>query len=147
MEREVLLKKIKDKLANAIINWQDRSPKRVYVDVKLANILEAVKYLFKDLSARFITASGVDTPRGIEILYHFSFDGQNLIVSLRTTLERSNPEIDSITPIVNGAEWIEREIWELLGVKFRNHPNLKRLLLSEDWPEGVYPLRQKRKNQ
>ena len=37
--------------------------------------------------------------------------------------------------------WIEREISELLGIKFKNHPDMRRLLLSDEWPEGVYPLR------
>ncbi|MDI6641206.1 MAG: NADH-quinone oxidoreductase subunit C [Elusimicrobiota bacterium] len=48
-----------------------------------------------------------------------------------------------MTPIIKGAEWIEREIWEMLGINFKNHPNLKRLLLATDFPEGIYPLRQK----
>jgi NADH-quinone oxidoreductase subunit C len=56
--------------------------------------------------------------------------------------DRAQPEIDSITPIFPGAEWIEREMWEMLGINFSGHPNLKRLLLADDWPEGKYPLRQ-----
>jgi len=39
------------------------------------------------------------------------------------------------------AEWIEREIHEMFGVNFKGHPNLKHLLLKDDWPEGNYPLR------
>jgi formate hydrogenlyase subunit 5 len=39
------------------------------------------------------------------------------------------------------AEWIEREIQDLLGIRFDGHPNPKRLILADDWPEGVYPLR------
>jgi Ni,Fe-hydrogenase III component G len=42
---------------------------------------------------------------------------------------------------VAAAEWIEREIHDILGIDFKNHPNLKRLILFDDWPEGVYPLR------
>jgi NADH-quinone oxidoreductase subunit C len=57
--------------------------------------------------------------------------------------DKDNPEVDSITPLFPGAEWIEREMWEMLGIKFKGHPNLKRLLLSDDWPEGKYPLRHK----
>ncbi len=68
--------------------------------------------------------------------YHFSHDETGRIFSLRTFVDKKNPEIESISSIIKGAEWIEREIYELLGVNFRNHPNLKRLLLDEDWPEG-----------
>lgn len=143
MAKIEIVKEIKDRFGERIIKWQDTSAKRAYVDVEPINVPDVVRSLFKNLKARFVTASGVDTPRGIEILYHFSFDGQNLIISIRTLLDRSKPEVESITSIIKGAEWIEREIWELLGVNFKNHPNLKRLLMSEDWPEGVYPLRRK----
>ena len=141
MKKEKAIEKLKENFADKIINWKDRSAKRIYVDVRPDDIPEMSKYLFKDLKARFVTASGVDTPKAIEIIYHFSFDKGSLIISLRTTIAKPDLAIESITPIIKGAEWIEREIWELLGVNFKNHPNLKRLLMAEDWPEGVYPLR------
>ena len=94
------------------------------------------------MGIRFAIASGTDTPGGFEILYHFSFDKTGLIVSVRVLIEdKNNPEIDSLAVISPAFEWIEREMWEMLGIKFTGHPNLKRLLLSEDWPEGKYPLR------
>ena len=103
------------------------------------------KFLFKELSFRFSTASGIDTPLGIEILYHFSDDKSGKIITLRTLIkDKKEPKIQSITPIIKGAEWIEREIWELLGVNFIGHPNLKHLLLIDDWPEGKFPLRKEK---
>ncbi len=63
------------------------------------------------------------------------------VVSFRAHLNKKALVIDSITPIMKGAEWIEREIHELFGVDFKNHPNLKPLLLPDDWPKGLYPLR------
>ncbi len=91
---------------------------------------------------RFSTATGCDTPQGIEIIYHFSYDKSGEIFSIRVLLEdKKNPQIDSITPIIRGAEWIEREIWELLGVDFPGHPDLKHLLLIDEWPKDKYPLR------
>ena len=62
-------------------------------------------------------------------------------ISVRTLLERDHPEIESITSVCPAAEWIERELWELLGVQVRNHPDLRHLLLRDDWPAGKYPLR------
>jgi len=141
MEKEKAIQKLKKNFADKIINWKDRSAKRIYVDVRPDDIPEMARYLFKDLKARFITASGVDMPKAIEIIYHFSFDKGSLMLSLRTTVAKPELEIESIASTIKGAEWIEREIWELLGVNFKNHPNLKRLLMAEDWPEGVYPLR------
>jgi Ni,Fe-hydrogenase III component G len=113
----------------------------MYVYIESENLPEAVRLLFDELSGRYVILTGVDTPVGVEVLYHFSFDRVGLVVTLRVLLDKDKPEIDSITPIVRGAEWIEREIHELLGVEFVGHPNMRRLILAEDWPEGVYPLR------
>jgi len=137
-----ILEKIKDKLDSKIIDWHEHSEKRMYFSVKPQDIKEVAGLLFNDLSLRFIIASGQDTPKGIEILYHFSFDKTGQIFSARVLIEdKNNPSIESIAPLFKGAEWIEREMWELLGINFIGHPNLKRLLLAEEWPEGKYPLR------
>ena len=135
---------IKEGLSNKIISWEEKSGRRIYFSVNKEDILETARFLFKELKLRFAIASGVDTPRGFEILYHFSFDKTGEFYSVRVLIaDKNNPQIDSLATIFPGAEWIEREIWEMLGIDFRGHPNLKRLLLSEDWPEGEYPLRQK----
>lgn len=137
-----IIKRIKEKLADKIIDWYEHSPRRVYFKVEPKDIVEVVKFLFDDLGCRLCTASGIDVPEGFEILYHFSDDSTGIIFSPRILIKDKNkPEVESITPIIKGAEWIEREIWELLGINFLNHPNLQRLLLAEDWPEGNYPLR------
>ena len=136
-----VLKKIKDKFSKKILKVYEKSPRRAYIDLKPKDIPASASFIFKDLKARFATASGVDTRKHIEILYHFVFDRLDKIISLRTRLDRKKPEIESLTSIIKGTEWIEREIHELFGVNFRNHPNLKRLLMPEDWPENKCPLR------
>ncbi|GAG02626.1 unnamed protein product [marine sediment metagenome] len=77
----------------------------------------------------------------MEILYHFLIEDINLLISLRVKLHKPKLEIDSLSPIFKGSNWIEREIHEILGINFRGHPDLRKLLLPDDWPEGVYPLR------
>jgi len=62
-------------------------------------------------------------------------DEIRLILSLRVILDKSKLEIESLAPLLEGANWIEREIFEMLGIKFIGHPELKRLLLPDDWPE------------
>ena len=141
MTREEVLQKIKDGLGSKIVNWNEKNPRRYYVEVKPQDVPEATKLMFKDLGARFQIASGVDTPTAIEILYHWAFDGLDFIVTIVTKLDRDNPEIESVAHICTGIEWIEREMWELLGVTFKNHPDMRHLLLVDDWPEGKYPLR------
>ncbi len=124
---------IREKLGNKIINWYEHLARRIYFSLKPKDLKEVAKILFKELGLRFATATGIDTPAGIEILYHFSFDRSGEIFSLRVLIEdKKKPEIDSITPVFPAAEWIEREMWELLGVNFIGHPNLKHLLLIDD---------------
>jgi len=138
---------IKEGLGEKITDWYEHAPKRIYFSVKPAFIKEVSSFLFKDLKLRFIIASAQQTKEGFEILYHFGYDKTGQIFSLRVMLEdKNNPQIDSITPIIIGAEWIEREIWELLGINFTGHPNLKHLLLIDEWPQGQYPLRHEHKH-
>ena len=120
----------------------EKSKKRVYVTATTKEIgKELVRFLFKEMEARMSIASGVDTRPGIEILYHMAFDKHNLIVTVKVLAEKPECEMPTFTDFMPAAEWIEREIHELLGVKFIGHPRLETLLLPDDWPEGVYPLR------
>ena len=141
MTREEILKDIRERFKQDIIELFDKSPKRVYIGIKPESIIKVATYVFRDLGARFNIASGVDTRYHIEILYHFIIEDINLLISLRVKLPRSKPEIDSLAPHIEATNWIEREIHELLGINFKGHPDLRKLLLSDDWPEGVYPLR------
>jgi len=141
MTREEALESIRTRFPDDIVDVIDKSPKRVYVEIKPEAVVAAAEHLFRGLGARFNIASGVDTPTHIEILYHFTMEDINLLVSLRVKLDRDNPEIDSLAPRIEATNWIEREMHELLGITFRGHPDMRRLLLPDQWPEGVYPLR------
>ncbi len=141
MIKEDILQELSAKFGDDIIKVFDKSPKRVYIDIKPESLVRVAAHIFKHLGARFNIASGVDCRYHMEILYHFTLEDINLLITLRTTLQKPNLEIDSLAPLFEGANWIEREIHELLGINFRGHPDLRRLLLPENWPEGVYPLR------
>jgi NADH:ubiquinone oxidoreductase subunit C len=135
-------RKIQQQWNTKILKWDQRNGHRIYIHVDPKDIVEFSKFLFVDLNARFIIATGVDTPRGgIEILYHFDFFHLPQVLSLRVFIKKPELKVESITPVIKGAEWIEREIAELLGIQFKGHPDMRRLLLPQDWPEGIYPLR------
>lgn len=136
-----MLDKIKERFGDKILKVFEKSHNRIYIDIKPENLVEIAGFIFKDLNARFIIASGMDNMDSMEILYHFAFDSLNKIVNLRVILDRAKPEVDSLTGIIKASSWIEREMCELLGINFKGHPNLKKLLLDDDWPEGKYPLR------
>lgn len=141
LNKEQILDKIKTDLGDNILDFFEKNKRRFFVEVKPEEIKKTITLLFKELNARFSIASGVDTYKEIEILYHFAFDSHDFVLTIKTKLNRDNPEIDSVACICKGIEWIEREMWELLGINFKNHPDLRHLLLKEDWPEGKYPLR------
>ena len=141
MKHEEILHNLRKIFKDDIIEVVDKSPKKVYIEIKQESLVKVASYIFKDLKARFNTASGVDVRNYMEILYHFLIEDIDLLISLRVKLQKPKLEIDSLVPVFEGANWIEREMHEILGINFKGHPDLKRLLLPDDWPDGVYPLR------
>jgi Ni,Fe-hydrogenase III component G len=141
-ELNTKLSEIKDKL----IAIEQKSNKRIFLPCESENAYAVNKFLFKDLALRFVIATAIDSDDYFEVLYHFSNDESGCVVTVKAIIrDRENPAIESITPFLPGAEWIEREMHDLMGIDFKNHPNLRRLILSDDWPEGVYPLRKEAK--
>ncbi len=135
-------KQIHQKLDDMILNWNEYNKDRIYVDVDPKDVVEFSRFIFGDLKARFIIASAVDTPRGgVEILYHYDFYQFPVIFTIRVFLTKPELEVESLAPYNKALEWIEREMAELFGITFKNHPNMVHLLLLDDWPEGNYPLR------
>jgi NADH-quinone oxidoreductase subunit C len=91
---------------------------------------------------RLSTVTGVDRypaePR-FEVVYHLHALSRNQRVRLKCRLNGGNPEIDSLTAVWRSANWFERETFDLFGIRFRNHPDLRRIMMPDDW-EG-HPLR------
>jgi NADH-quinone oxidoreductase subunit C len=81
----------------------------------------------------------IDWNDRIEVVYQFTNLTSNEKIALRVDLDRQRPEVDSLIDIWKGADFQEREAFDLMGVVFKGHPDLRRILLPEDW-EG-YPLR------
>ena len=132
------LSEIRDKL----IDIEQTMDSRIYLLCEAENSFAVSKFLFEELALRFVIVTGIDSEDCFEILYHFSNDETGCVVTVKAFIrDRENPSIESITPFIPGAEWIEREIHDILGIEIKNHPNMKRLVLADDWPEGVYPLR------
>jgi NADH-quinone oxidoreductase subunit C len=74
-----------------------------------------------------------------ELNYHLVSIPKRQKVRLRVRLSGSDPAVDSLVPVWPGANWLEREIFDLFGIRFADHPDLRRILLPDDW-EG-HPLR------
>jgi NADH-quinone oxidoreductase subunit C/D len=118
--------------------------------VKAEHLLTFMQRIRDDFGYDYLSSlTGVDyLPEGkMEVVYHIrkSTGGSPLVIKVQ--VERDNPIISSIVPVYPGAEFQEREVWDLFGIKFEGHPDLRRILMWEgfsghplrkDWKEGYY---------
>ncbi len=113
------------------------------LDVDPARIAAVCRFL-RD-SEQFVRLSDLTAvdwhprePR-FEVVYHLHSLERNRRLRLKCRLAGGAPEIETVTGVWRGADWYEREVFDLFGIVFRGHPNLKRIMMPEDW-EG-HPLR------
>ncbi|MFH0803256.1 MAG: NADH-quinone oxidoreductase subunit C [bacterium] len=91
-------------------------------------------------ACRAVEGQDVDRLKALEVLYHLYSMGKGHHIIIKTRLDRKNPVLDSVTALWPAANWHEREVYDLFGVRFDGHPDLRRILLPEDW-EGHPMLR------
>jgi len=125
-------------LENLIRKCETTQPARnqLFIKIDKENLFPLLKKLRK-LKARICSITGVDNKKEIEIIYHFSV--QCYMVSLKTSLDKKNLKIPTITKIFPGALLFEKELHDMLGVKVKDIGE-EMFLLSEDW-KGKPPLR------
>jgi NADH-quinone oxidoreductase subunit C len=146
MNTESIIEKFKVKYKSDIIETVIKNQKRMTITIKADSIVKVADYLYREEGFRFIIATALHTKRGFEIHYHFSKDAIGLILNIHVILDLENPNIESLSNMFNASNWIEREMHELLGINFLNHPNQEKLISEGNWAEGVYPLRKEFKN-
>jgi NADH-quinone oxidoreductase subunit C len=107
---------------------------------KIVSVCGFLKYDQKFV--RLSTVTAVDRhpaePR-FELVYHLHSVERNLRVRLKARLTAGTAAIDSVTSVWRGANWYEREVFDLFGITFNGHPDLRRIMMPDDW-EG-HPLR------
>lgn len=118
---------------------------RLYFEVANENLHDVVNYLFHTMKCRLSTATAMEMYHGLEVLYHFSHDPTGQYYCPRVVMtDKKNPQMNSIAPLIIGAEWIEREMAEMFGITFVGHPQPEKLL-TKDHPEKLtQPLRLRR---
>jgi NADH-quinone oxidoreductase subunit C len=112
------------------------------VNVPASNLYQLAKQLKENKETSFdflFCLSGVDYGQDLGVVYHLLSTIHRHTVVLKTrTSDRENPQLDSVADIWRTAEFHEREVFDLLGIKFTNHPDLRRLFLTKSWG---FPLR------
>lgn len=104
---------------------------------QLADIMLDLKVSF---GFDFLTnVTAVDYLEHFNVVYNLSKTTGPDMLHIITKVDRKDPQVPSMVPIWGGAIWQEREAYDLLGIIFTGHPNLKRILLDDSWED--YPLR------
>jgi NADH-quinone oxidoreductase subunit C len=114
------------------------------VTARRERIVEVARFLRDDARCQFVSITdvcGVDYPARAErfdVVYHLLSPRQNLRIRVKVTTDEATP-VPSVTPVFPGADWFEREAYDLYGILFSGHPDLRRLLT--DYGFDGYPLR------
>jgi NADH-quinone oxidoreductase subunit C len=129
--------------APGVVTGGKHDRQELTLEIAAEGIVSACRFLKAEQKfVRLSTVTAVDwypeEPR-FEVVYHLHSPERNERLRLKCRVTGESPEIDSVTEIWRGANWYERETFDLFGIRFRNHPDLRRIMLPEDW-EG-YPLR------
>ncbi len=119
----------------------ERSERRAYVTVSNDDWIPVTRHMYEEAKGRLATATGSDRSTGVELLYHFAFDRDGTVVNIRTTLPKPFPKIESLTTYYPAADFIEREIFDFLGVEFTGHHDPRKILSSHDRPADFHAMR------
>jgi NADH-quinone oxidoreductase subunit C len=107
-----------------------------FVWFKVAKIIKE----HPDIAMNYLrNLSGVDQETHLEVVYHFVNMSTNRELCVKIKTDREDASIPSITPLWSTANWTEREVYDLLGIEFPGHPDLRRIMMPDDWVG--YPLR------
>ncbi len=144
MEPLEIVSRLKNKFLNEISDVSEFRD-QVFVSVNRERIMDICRFLHDDpeLSMDYLVdVCGVDYPDRkfrYEVVYNLYSIKHKHRIMIKALVPEDNPGIDSVVPIWIGANWHEREACDMYGIVFNGHPDLRRILMPEDW-EG-YPLR------
>ena len=141
VEENKIARRIKRSIRENILEVKIPRPRRIFIQVAENAFRKAIRYITEKMDFTHIsTITGVDMREEIEVIYHLNRDGK-IELSLKVRVPKDEPVLPTISDLMPGAILYEREVHDLLGVTFENHPDLSPLVLPEEWPHGVYPLR------
>ena len=117
------------------------------VIIERARVQEIVRWLHDDPSQRYEYLSDLtgvefrDAEQPVEVVWHLRSIAYRRFLRLKVQLQRGQPlEVPSVWPVYKGADWLERECYDMFGIRFAGHPDLRRILMWEQYKEG-FPLR------
>jgi NADH-quinone oxidoreductase subunit C len=140
-----LIKRVQDNFSAGFVQgteWRGD----VVVTVTRDKVHEVAQFLHDDPAMDFdyiVHVSSVDWPdddERFEVVWEFYSIRKRHRIRLKTRVPEADCIVDSLTDIWKGADFMEREVYDMMGIRFRHHPDLRRILMPDDYTEG-YPLR------
>ncbi|WP_406884871.1 NADH-quinone oxidoreductase subunit C [Bacillus cereus] len=138
---EVIKGKVgEDALVDFYINKLSKDvPTLVVEPAKYYEVMELLRF-HEGLAFDYMSElHATDFVTHMEVYVHLFSYGKKQSVAVKVKLDREAPQVESVTALWKGADWPEREAYDLLGIVFKGHPNLSRILMPDDWVG--YPLR------
>jgi NADH-quinone oxidoreductase subunit C len=142
MTKEELTEHITGNFSGTLELIENNQPESYFI-VKADQLRDFSRFIHDDpqLMLNFLmNLSVVDYSERFEIVYNVCSYRLKHRIFFKIMLDHDKPEVDSVMKIWPAANWFEREAWELFGIHVRDHPNLTRFLLPEDWDQG-HPMR------
>jgi len=140
MTKEELKIKLTELLPTATF---DESGEWLNMNIASADFLKTAELLRNDPVVKFdylFCLTCVDWKTHLTVVYHFTSTDHRQPVVIKVQLDRDKPEIETVSHTWRTAEFHEREVYEMFGVNFLNHPDLRLLILPDGW-EGKNPMR------
>lgn len=141
MQEQEILKMLKKNFSDVSFDWVDAENGDNYLFVPADKVDEITQYLKDTWELSFdylMNVSAFDTPDHIELVYHcYSYKHRHNFI-LKVKVPRENGEVNTLSHLYGTANFQEREVFDHFGVKFKNHPDMRRILLPDDWVG--YPL-------
>lgn len=136
--------RIKQHLGDQVTELQFQQEQAVTMTVKKQDLPTVCRYLNEEQGGRLLTMVGNDErdiSGTLALYYVFAFDDLHHLLTVKTQIAEDDPIFPSVTPDLPAANWYEREVKDLLGLRPQGHPDPRPLVLHGDWPEDEHPLR------
>ena len=108
--------------------------------VQSADLIQVIQILKNNLGMNYLAClSGIDYETALGVVYQIRSLKGKFDVMIKVLIPKDNPVLSSLTKLYSAAEWFEREAYDLVGIQFQGHPDLRRIMMPDDWPG--HPLR------
>lgn len=134
IDRQKLVGELNAKLGNCAEVFEDNTNQSILV--KPEKTVEVMQELNQNSNYDFkilVNLTSVDYPENFTVVYHLNSLTYLHKLTVKVQLDKANPQLPSITSVWKAADVQEREVYDLMGIVFTGHPNLKRILLADDF--------------